>query len=87
MIESTARKIKILTLIFDFEIERRDIPAFRGAIIEKVGRESILFHNHFEEKFRYGYPLIQYKVFKGYPTIICVNEGTEEIPGKRKGID
>ena len=72
-------KLKILTIIFDLEIERRDIPAFRGAIIEKVGRENILFHNHVEGKFRYGYPLIQYKVFRKNPAIICLNEGTEEI--------
>ncbi len=79
MINDRIVKIKVLTVIFDFEIERRDIPAFRGAIIEKVGRENILFHNHFEDKFRYGYPLIQYKAFKGNPAVICVNEGTEEI--------
>jgi hypothetical protein len=79
MIKDSVVKIKILTVVFDLEIERRDIPAFRGAIIEKVGRENILFHNHFEGTFRYGYPLIQYKVFRKNPAIICVNEGTEEI--------
>ena len=72
-------KIKILNVVFDFDITRREIPAFRGAIINKVGRENVLFHNHFNQNFRYGYPLIQYKVLRSNPTIVCINDGTEEI--------
>lgn len=78
--DSSAVKIRLLVVSFDFEIRRREIPAFRAAVAEKVGRENILFHNHFGgNNFRYGYPLIQYKVFGGHPTILCINEGTEEI--------
>lgn len=72
-------RIKLFVVTFDFEIERRKIPAFRAAIIEKVGRENILFHNHLGQNFRYGYPLIQYKAFRKNPTIVCINEGSEEI--------
>ena len=71
-------KLRLFTVIFDFEIERREIPAFRGAIINKVGLENILFHNHSGNKFRYGYPLIQYKPIDRSPAIICINSGYDE---------
>mgnify|MGYP000651509350 CR=1 FL=1 len=74
-----AHRIKLLIITFNFNITRREIPAFRGAVIEKAGRENILFHNHMCQNFRYGYPLIQYKVARNHPVIICINEGTEEI--------
>lgn len=72
-------KVKVLVVQFDFEIARREIPAFRAAVIEKVGRENVLFHNHMGKGFRYGYPLIQYKVHRHGPTIVCINNGSEEI--------
>lgn len=75
----TSAKIKKLVVVFDFEIERRQIPAFRASVIEKVGRENVLFHNHLEDQFLYGYPLIQYKAVQRNPTIVCINQGSEEI--------
>lgn len=73
-------KIKLLVASFDFEIERRKIPAFRASVIEKVGRENILFHNHLkQQQFLYGYPLIQYKTIRRKPTMVCINQGSEEI--------
>ena len=78
-VRKASARLKLLIVSFDFELERRKIPAFRAAVIEKVGRENILFHNHLEQNFRYGYPLIQYKTFENNPTIVCINEGTEEI--------
>lgn len=77
--KSESTEIKYFFVIFDFRLERRKIPAFRGAVVSKVGQENILFHNHLEEKFLYGYPLIQYKTIRGRPAIVCVNRGTEEI--------
>ncbi len=41
-------KIKVFIVTFDFELKRREIPAFRAAIVEKVGRENVLFHNHMQ---------------------------------------
>ncbi len=72
-------KIKLFMVVFDFELKKEKIPAFRGAVVEKVGRENILFHNHLEQNFLYGYPLIQYKIIGKYPAMVCVNQGTEEI--------
>jgi hypothetical protein len=57
---NTTAKVKLFVVAFDFKIEKKEIPTFRAAIIEKVGRENILFHNHLGQDFRYGYPLIQY---------------------------
>lgn len=74
------KKIKILQIQFNAEISQYQLSQFRGAIIEKVGRENILFHNHLgDEHFRYSYPLIQYKLWHKKPMIICVNDGTDEI--------
>lgn len=77
--EIISKKIKFFSVIFDFEMERREVPSFRAAVVKKVGEDNVLFHNHLDNKFRYSYPLIQYKVLRKNPTIVCVNEGSEEI--------
>jgi hypothetical protein len=75
-----SRKIRILQVIFDSEIQGHEIPAFRGAIIEKVGPENTLFHNHLSgNTFLYKYPLIQYKTINRCPAIICIDYGVDEI--------
>ena len=74
----SSKKIKILVVSFDIKLQRREIPAFRGAVIKAVGQENVLFHNHFENKFRYGYPLIQYKLLANNPSILFINQGYDE---------
>jgi hypothetical protein len=65
---------------FDTTIAAYELPAFRGAIIKKVGREHDRFHNHLaDEGFLYRYPLIQYKRIRQNPAILCLDEGVEEI--------
>jgi hypothetical protein len=74
------RKIKFLKIQFDTQIEAYELPAFRGAIIAKVGREHDWFHNHLDDaRFVYRYSLIQYKRVGKNPTILCIDEGVEEI--------
>lgn len=74
------KRIKMLAVTFDFELQRRHIPAFRGAMVEKVGRENLLFHNHLDDgSFLYGYPLIQYKIIRRHPAMVCIDHGSEEI--------
>ena len=73
------KKIRILKIVFTPEIKAYEIPAFRGAVIEKVGRDSILFHNHLGDNYLHRYPLIQYKRLKKKATIICIEEGVDEI--------
>ena len=74
------KKIRILNITFDEEIKAWELPAFRGGIISKIGRENVLFHNHIgEDGFRQKYPLIQYKSIARKPAIICIEQGVEEI--------
>ncbi len=41
---------------------------------------EVLFHNHIGDgKYRYGYPLIQYKIIDGKPTVVGLNEGANLI--------
>lgn len=71
--------IRILTIVFSGEIAPHEIPAFRGALAEKAGRRHVLFHNHVDSGYRYGYPLIQYKRVGRQPAVICLGEGVDEI--------
>lgn len=63
------------------KIASYELPAFRGAIIDKIGREdSLLFHNHLDDKkYSYRYPLVQYKTVGKRPTLLCLHEAVEEI--------
>ncbi len=74
--------VKLNTLIVRFanKINTNEIPLFRGAIIDAVGTKNhLLFHNHQDEGYRYGYPLIQYKRIQQCAAIVCVGEGVDEI--------
>lgn len=73
-------KIRYLRIRFSENVFPKEIPLFRAAVIEKTKRESNLFHNHHDDRgFLYRYPLIQYKVTNKKASIICLNEGTEDI--------
>lgn len=76
--EKSLFKIRILILEFENEISGFEIPAFRGAISKIAGFKNILFHNHEGDKFRYSYPLIQYKIHKKKPLILCIAEGVND---------
>lgn len=65
---------------FDNRLPSWQTPAFRGALIEKVGREHVAFHNHAgDAALVYRYPIIQYKNIHGKPSLLCVGQGVEEI--------
>src|SRR5881628_801326 len=74
------KKLKTLFVQFDDTLAAWEIPSFRGAIIEKVGRENVLFHQHNgEEGFVYQYPMIQYKSVQQKPSLLCLGDGVDEI--------
>jgi len=74
------KKIRTLLVTFANNIGTAPITSFRGAVIEKVGRENPLFHNHLsDDTFIYKYPLIQYKKISGQPAIFCLDVGVDEI--------
>jgi hypothetical protein len=75
-------RMDVRTLLVTFRHEGPIFPigAFRGAVVEKVGRQHVFFHNHDEEGSSvYRYPLIQYKRFKGQPAFFCIGDGVDEI--------
>ena len=82
---SNTTSTRIIVITFNNQIQPWEVSKFRGAIIEKVGREHDIFHNHNNEHneseagYYYRYPLIQYRYHKGNPQLICIQHGIEEI--------
>ncbi len=51
------KKIRILKVSFDTKIAKHEIPAFRGAFVDKIGNDHLLFHNHISDtELLYKYP-------------------------------
>ena len=73
--------IRTLTVLTDAEIHQNEVPLFRGAVIHSLGEHpNVYFHNHLDDdKFRYSYPLIQYKRLEGKAAIVCVEDGVDII--------
>ena len=72
-------KIRILDVEFENPIEPWETAAFRGAVIQSVGKNNILFHNHLKKNYRYAYPLIQYKRIRSKPHLFCIEQGVDEV--------
>jgi len=74
---------RIIVVTFNNQIKPWEVSKFRGAIIQKVGREYDIFHNHNNNEeqpdYYYRYPLIQYRYHDGHPQLICIQHGIEEI--------
>lgn len=75
--------VPLLQIIFRPRIEAYELPAFRGAVAEKVGREYEWFHNHDNSEgegsqYHYRYPLVQYRRFDGRPGILLIGEGVHQ---------
>lgn len=76
--------MNILNLTFNIPLHPGEIPAFRSCIVDIVGKEYEVFHNHDNSGsdtsyLHWGYPLVQYSVRKGLATIIAIEEGAEII--------
>ena len=72
-------QIQTLILQFANELSQNDIPKFRGAVIASLEEKNILYHNHIDNKFRYAYPLIQYKRIHQKAAIVCIGDGVKAI--------
>ena len=72
--------IEIPLLIISFHgirIHNFDIPGFRGYLATKYPQYTLL-HNHLENnKLRYAYPRVQFKIIEETPSIIGICEGIE----------
>ena len=76
----TNKQVRILTVVFEPEITGHQVSQFRGAIIDRVGRDCILFHNHLDDnEYNHHYPLIQYKRIYRHASIVCIDKGVDEI--------
>jgi hypothetical protein len=73
------KKIRLLTIEFENILGLEGVPAFRNEVARIAGMESILFHNHLEGKFRYAYPLIQYKSLYDKAAVVCLEDGVDEV--------
>lgn len=71
--------ITLSTICFANEMAPAEIPLFRGAVINSLKEDEVLFHNHIDNNFRYAYPLIQYKLLRRKASIVCLNKGAEAI--------
>jgi hypothetical protein len=74
------KKLRVLVVTFDTQLQSWELPAFRGAMAQKVGFEHEWFHNHdnANESLHYRYALVQYKCMFGNPVLLCIDKGVEE---------
>lgn len=86
MPHQTQTLIPITTVTFpEIALRTRDAHKLRGYFGELFKEHSPLLHNHLESedgaegsvavKFRYAYPLVQYKVLDHVPTLVGLGEG------------
>jgi hypothetical protein len=76
------KKIDYLKIEFEKEdpIRPYEVNKFRGAVINEVGLDKVLLHNHLGENgFRHKYPLVQYKSIRNKAVIICLDQGMDQI--------
>lgn len=79
-------KKAILQYNLEDELTMRYGHKLRGFFSNKF--KNILFHNHKSNgKFRYAYPLIQYKIIEGKPTVLGLGEGATLITKNFLDID
>ena len=56
---------------------KQETSKFRGFMGREFEKYPIL-HNHYgEDKFLYSYPLVQYQIIEGQPSILGIEEGAE----------
>ena len=68
----------------DIRLQTRDAHKLRGYFGNLFREHSPLLHNHYDNgsggsapRFRHQYPLVQYKVLQGVPTLVALDEGAE----------
>lgn len=62
----------------EIKLATRDAHKLRGYLGNLFKEESPLLHNHMESgEVLYRYPMVQYKVLKGIPTLVGINDGAD----------
>jgi len=86
--------LQLLFIAFNLPLSAKEIPQWRGAVIELMGlyNSDELFHNHNNNitantpphspppsTYHYRYPLIQYRVHKKHAAILAINQGVDAL--------
>ena len=72
--------INITIIRFANCLKTEELELFRGAIIELASmHDASLFHNHTDDGYRYGCPLIQYKILQGRVALVGIGKGANEL--------
>ncbi len=71
--------VHLTTIRFpDIHLQTRDAHKLRGYFGNLFREHSPLLHNHYADgTTRHRYPLVQYKVLGGVPTLVALDEGAE----------
>lgn len=72
-----AMEIKTMSVMFKNKLSFHEVPLLRGALLNMAHGDNILFHDHIGDKFRYSYPLVQYRTVDGQAAVLCLNDGIE----------
>lgn len=69
--------LPLTTITFpEIRLQQREAAQLRGFFGNYFREHSPLLHNHYEDgTTRYAYPLVQYKVVGGVPTLLGIQEG------------
>jgi len=79
-------KKAILTFNIEEDLSLRYGHKLRGFFANKF--KDVLFHNHKEDgEYRYAYPLIQYKIIEGKPSVIALEQGAKLVINNFLDID
>lgn len=75
------KTIHLTTIQFpEVKLQTRDAHKLRGYFGNLFKEHSPLLHNHYENgAFRHRYPLVQYKVLNGIPSLVAAEEGANLI--------
>lgn len=77
------KELQIMKVVFNARIAAHETPAFRGAIIQKVGLDRDIYHNHdnnanSNKQYHYRYPLVQYRRDRNRPALVFIGQGIVE---------
>lgn len=77
------KRLHVLNVSFEQAIRPKELEYFRAAVAEKAGLQHEYYHNHNNAPdasvaYHYRYPLIQYTLNRGLPTILFLEDAITE---------
>ena len=81
--QATIQQLQICRIKFpEIQLQTRNAHKLRGYFGNLFKEHSPLLHNHYEDgRFRYKYPLVQYKVVDQTPMLVGLEEGAQLLTG------